>query len=501
MGARMVAMPALEGSPRPPRRLAALARAALYAAVAFGAAAAVQLGFLRGVAHDGDTDFHVAVGRLIAEHGILRSFPWTPFSLLAEHYADKELLFHLLFAPLARLDPGTAANVVGTLAGGLVLAAAAFVLRREHVPYALAWALVPLLASSVFVYRFALVRPHLLSIALALVVAWAASRERLLPLAAASALYPWAYVAWQLPLVLAAAAETARALAGKRPGWRTLAVAAAGIAAGIALHPNARNLVRFSWTVIADVLLRNAWGGRAGVELGDEFRAFSPREWVTLLAVPAAMAVSALVLAWRTRRVTAVPLAFALLALGFGLLTARTARFAEYFVPFSVVAFALGATLTRPRLVLVATLACCAAITSRESRDLLRGMAASPPRLTAEEARVLASRIPRGAQVFTCDWELTGTLMLALPDRKLMVALDPTLFEVHDPRRYALWYRLPREAPPGLATTIREEFGAEFVACSWDERFRRFFDRLVFEPGVNTVLLSDLWNVYDLRPR
>jgi hypothetical protein len=124
-----------------------------------------------------------------------------------------------------------------------------------------------------------------------------------------------------------------------------------------------------------------------------------------------------------------------------------------------------------------------------------------PQRLSAEEARVLESRIPRGAQVFTCDWELTGTLMLALPDRRFMVALDPTLFEVHDPRRYALWYRLPREAPPGAAQTIREEFGAEFVACFWDERFRRFFDGIAFEPGVNTVLLSDFWNVYDLRPR
>ncbi|PKN16660.1 MAG: hypothetical protein CVU66_00165 [Deltaproteobacteria bacterium HGW-Deltaproteobacteria-23] len=46
---------------------------------------------------DSDTAYHNAVGRLIGEHGILQAFPWTPFSWLSDHYADKELLFHLLF--------------------------------------------------------------------------------------------------------------------------------------------------------------------------------------------------------------------------------------------------------------------------------------------------------------------------------------------------------------------------------------------------------------------
>ena len=135
----------------------------------------------------------------------------------------------------------------------------------------------------------------------------------------------------------------------------------------------------------------------------------------------------------------------------------------------------------------------------RESRDLLTALAMKEPRFAPEEVQVLRARIPEGAQVFTCEWGLTGTLMLALPERRFMVALDPTLFALKDPVRYALWYRLPREAPPGLAATIRERFGARYVACRFEERFRPFFDRIAFEPGVNTVLMSGMWNVYELR--
>ncbi len=283
---------------------AALAWVALHA----GVASWIQLGFLH-VPEDADTDFHVAVGRLIREHGILHAFPWTPFSILADHYADKELLFHLLFAPLSGLDPAFAANVVGGICGTALLSAIHLVLRRERVPLAGLWALVPLLASSAFLYRFALVRPHVLSIALALVVLWAAARQRWWVLALASAIYPWAYVAWQLPVVLALLAEGARALGGRRPAWRGPAIAAAAIAVGVALHPNGLELVRFSWTVLSDVLIRGAWGGRQGIELGDEFRPFTPREWGLLLVPAAVMTAAGLALAWRRRRQDGVPLA------------------------------------------------------------------------------------------------------------------------------------------------------------------------------------------------
>ena len=54
---------------------------------------------------DGDTGYHLAVARLTREHGVLHAFPWTPFSWMADHYADKELLFHFLLVPVASLDP------------------------------------------------------------------------------------------------------------------------------------------------------------------------------------------------------------------------------------------------------------------------------------------------------------------------------------------------------------------------------------------------------------
>lgn len=479
-------------------------QAPVFALAALGVAAAIQFGAVAAPV-DGDTAYHVAVGRLIRAHGILHEFPWTPFSWLADHYGDKELLLHLLFAALGDTDWVLASKIVGTVLGGLLLTALYLILRAERVAMAPLWALLPLAATDVFLYRFALVRPHLLSIPLALAVLWAAARGRLGILAALSVAYPFCYVAWGLPLALVAAAEAARLLAGQRPRWRPAAAVVLGLAAGLLLHPNTVNLVKFSWVVLADVLWKAAWGARPGLELGLEFLPFTAQQWLKWLLATLALLAGGAVIAWRVRRRDPVPLALALGGLGFLALTLRTARFAEYLVPWAVVTFAvalarLGPPLRWARSAPVIALAVCLAYTGKDQLETLRGIGSREDQVPPPLAQKLQARIPPGAQVFTCDWGATGKLMLALPERRFLVALDPTLFYLKDPELSDLWYRLPREVPPGVAEIIRRRFGARYVACFWDERLRRLFNRLAFEDGVQTLHVDDYWNVYDLGP-
>ena len=477
-------------------RARSTAETAAWALVLVAVSAGIQAWTIAPV--DADMAYHVAVGRLIREHGILRSFPWTPFSWLADHYADKELLYHLLLVPLAGLPWITAAKIVGALSGAVALLALYGVLRAEGVRLAGLWALFPLVACDAFLWRFGLGRSFLLSIALGAVVLWAAARERALPLAVASALYPWTYVAWFLPLALAGLAEAARFLGTGRVRWRTFALVAGPLALGVLLHPNGWNLLRLTWIVSVEVLVRGAWGGREGLDLGLEFLPFSAEQWARWLLACVAMTLAALALSWRQRRADPTGLAFALAAAAFGLLTVRSARFNEYFVPFSVAAFALASRHLRRRWLLPAAAAATLAYTAVPLWETMQGLRRRTDLIPPPLVETLQQRIPPGAQVYTCDWGTTGLMMLALPERRFMVALDPTLFYVKDPELYRLWFAIPRRPPPEVAQVIRSRFGARFVMCLWDQPYRRFFDQLVFEPGVQTVLVDEEWNVYDL---
>lgn len=481
----------------PARRAAAIAGWTL---LLFLIAALLQL--IARNPYDADTAYHVAVARLIRAHGVLHAFPWTTFSWLADHYADKELLFHLALVPLADQHWTTAARIMGALCGGLALTALYAVLCAERVERAELWSLVPLVASAAFTFRFALVRPHLLSLALALVIAWACARRRLAVLGAASFLYPLVYVGWPMALGLAVIVEAVRPLAGERPGWRPAAVVGAGLVAGLLAHPNFPEIVRFAWIVNVGILVDTAWSGRPGFDLGLEFDPFRAGDALRFLAIPALLAGLSAALAWRRRREDALPLAFAACAWVLLAMTLRTARFVEYAVPFAAAAAALAATgAALPRASAAVVLAAGLAMTAVFGRSTLASLATRGEDVPPPFAAAFRAAVPEGAQVFTCEWGLTGSLMLALPERRFMVALDPFLFWKEDPARYDDWRRLVREGGADAADRIRRRFGARFVLCTATPSNAPLLRALSADPGVARVVKSPLWYLYDLTPR
>jgi len=247
-----------------------------------------------------------------------------------------------------------------------------------------------------------------------------------------------------------------------------------------------------------DVLFQNAWQSREGIELGLEFLPFTAAQWAKWLLACTLMLAAGTVLAWRRRKSDPAHLAFAFAAMAFGILTVLTARFAEYFIPFSAATMALASRSIPWRAVPVVVFGISLLYSGPPLAETLQGLGSRTELIPPSTASWLRQQIPPDAQVFTTEWGQTGTYMLALPDRKFIVALDPTLFLVKDPELYRLWYRIPRDPRPGMADIIRRRFGARYVVSFSDWQFDRFYELLASEPGVRTLLITDRLMVYDL---
>src|SRR5207249_2037490 len=78
-----------------------------------------------------DSYYHLAAARLYAHEGLVKDLPWARFSALGQGFGDKEVLFHLLLVPFARLaDPVLGGKLALALLNGAVAAAlAAWALR------------------------------------------------------------------------------------------------------------------------------------------------------------------------------------------------------------------------------------------------------------------------------------------------------------------------------------------------------------------------------------
>jgi hypothetical protein len=445
---------------------------------------------------DPDTAYHFAVARLITEHGILHSFPWTTFSWLGENYGDKEFLFHLLFIPLSSLELEAASAIIGALLGTLMLSTIYLVLKKERVAFAGLWTLVPM-ATVAFLYRAAMVRPHLLSITLAVALCYAIARRNTFLTLAASLLYPLSYVAfWQIAVLVVLSVLTALVAARARPPRGQFALCAAGVAVGILVHPNTVNLLRFNW--VAMKVLLGAWNNSAVPNIGTEFQPLSFLGWTANYALTSALSLGAANVSLRVRRQDAGPLVFSAAALAFGVLTCFSIRFMEYFAPFTAIAVALASRHIRFRYLSQVVLASSAVYSAFFMDAHLKNLYKPKSWIDPGVAEVLRAHVPLGAQIFNCEWELTGYLLLALPERRFMVALEPTLFYLKDPPRYQAWLALPRARNPDSAEIVRRAFNARFVICQQGHAHAPFLDAVLSDPRTRLLYLSKKLVLIDL---
>lgn len=452
---------------------------------------------------DDDTAYHFSVARLIREHGILQSFPWTRFSWQFDHYADKEFLFHLLFVPFTGLGYEAASRVVGIISGATVLTMLFLILRAERVRFAQCWALLPL-GITIYLYRFSQVRPHLFSIALAMLLVWAYCRRRLLLVFLAALLYPLFYVAfWQIPLLLVLAAEGGRFLTGGRFRWQLPTLLVVGVATGVALHPNTLNLLQMNWIHMSDILFRNAWGKHIEFNIGEEFEPFSVGEWLKYMLTPTLTVAASLYLNWKDRRECVISTTFTIVMLVFLLLTLRTNRFLEYLVPFALLSLAMAAKRQEKSWLLpsIATVSLfIMLITGIPLLTYIFSPQQRPWQMDRAVIEKLTKEVPTGATVFTSGWEYTGTLLAELPDRYYMVALDPTLLYKRDPALYDLWYRTLKDAPPSSAEIVRRTFSSRFAICLDHPTLHPFFNALISDKSTKVLYSDGKWVLFDLAP-
>ena len=445
---------------------------------------------------DSDAAYHYAVVQLIAEHGMLQAFPWERFSIVRDVYSDKELLFHLVHLPLRGLGYEGSVKVLGALLGGLWLLAPWAILARERVARAWLWPVVSVAASSYFLVRFSLFRPHLLAVPLTLLVAWAATRERNRLLFGLAVLYPLAYHAFHALWVALVLIEGVRWLSTDRPAWRPAAALAAGNLIGLLLHPHFPAVLEHSWLETFQTLFASAVLGEQVPDVGKEFAPFALSELPFQLGLPLAATVAAAVGGWRVRRQDPLPLSFAVLALAFGVLTLASQRFVEYLVPLATLALALAfpRAVRLPLYSLAAGLLLLAATGRAEITRLLQRMELAPP----EVAAALQERVPERAHVFHCSWDTVGYVWLLLPGREAMYALNPVRFYRFDPQGYLRFHALVRQGEPEPAAVVRERYDSRYVLCDVRSDFRPFLSALEADPQATDLGRFGYWRLFDV---
>ncbi len=432
--------------------------------------------------HDGlferDGYYHARLAFLLPERWFSRSFPWTQLSTWRDAYCDKEVVYHLLLAPFARLAPGALLGALffSVLLAVCVLGALYLVLRARAVPWPAWFAALPLAMGGLFVARLGMIRSHVLSMLLLVLGVHLLLERRWRAVLVFGFVYAWCYT---FPFVLAmTAAPLALGLWAVKGGldWRTPLAAFAGSALGLAIHPYSPVTLENFLTVVEIFVLGNQGADASGLELGNEIYRYPLPVFfdiypLLLLSMPVLLL--AALLGWR--RITAEAKGVtAACTFWFGMSIAAP-RFTEYQVPLFALAAGLvtrdlwsgwppvrawlGRSLTRRRL---ATAAALALLVGFHARSFAFYQAyhreAAPPRRFDGAARWMAANLAPGETVINLYWDDFPELFYAAPRQHYLWGLDPTYSLRFDAAKTMLLERMrQREAPldgRGLAEAV-----------------------------------------------
>jgi hypothetical protein len=465
-----------------------------------------------------DDYYHLGLARELARDFPLRAFPWTPFSVLAERYADKEFLFHLLLIPVARLPLGTAALVGSMLGQAFLIGSTAWFLRSQRVPDAAGWLLGLAALGPFFLLRIEQVRPHVWMLGFSVIVLdLLFRRARLWVLAAVCAVFGLTHTAgwvaipfaltWSLANRLAPASDDRRFRAGP------VLAAAGGWLLGQLVHPNLPHNFWLFWTQNAVVPLASI-GSRSrslqeaiGVELRTASWPLLAQQWPLFIAP--VLAVTQLA----RRRAARTPAALTLASLAVAFLLGGCfflRRLLEVGAVLGLLALAVviselvrrgerPPSSARGRTAAALVLVLAAAWTVWQTRDFGRGdlrpLGGGQP---LAMARFLGENGQAGELVFTAQWADSAPLFYAAPQLRSLVALDPTFFYARDPQLFDRYWAIANGRSGDPVGEIGRLFGARYITIWKAPAFRPLAMQLRRDGRAWIVYQDPFYEVWEL---
>lgn len=499
-------------------------------AVAFVAVACVY-GFAQASPTflDPDSFYHARMTVLTSEMGPVRDFPWLPFTVLKDAFADHHFLYHVAAVPFARqFGPFVGLKIITVLLGALAVvtfAAAARALGIRH-----SWLLALALAfTSDFMLRMNLAKASSLSVIFLMLGLACLVRGRLWPLFFLSWFYVWAYGGWPLLPVMAAAfamigvaadaAMSRRGLTWRALDWfrtviqrlripraefhvtllRGFLVSLVGAAVGLVVNPFFPTNLKFYWYQTVQIALVNH---ADKISVGQEWYPYSLGDiafrngialafTVAVLALGTASLILGPEVAKKVRqdaREITVLFALAVLSLAFLVLTLKSKRNVEYLLPFvflfdaallqallrrvdlrALAAGAMGSARRLWRVALVAYLLAAATILAvKDVTSTAYVLTHGIPWSKYESLASWASeRVPEGSTIFYSEWSDFAALFYRLPQMRFVIGLDPTFLYLKSPELYRVW----RDGVTGetdIGSAMRM-FGSEYVVVRSDE--------------------------------
>lgn len=443
---------------------------------------------------DPDSFYHAKMAILTAEQGPVRSFPWLNLTTLGRHYTDQHFLYHVILIPFVSLGQPLLGLKLATVCFGAGLITVMYWMMRQFgVRGAMVFALLTLLIRPL-TFRLSLAKAPSTSLIILLIgLSWIFQYRfrRLFVLAGA---YVWYYGGYPLLGVAATVYASVSVLYNRwasrvrghhylnkimslvryhrrpaprfGPNLKLLLIVAGGLLTGVVVNIYFPNNVFFAYQQLVNIGIINF---QKVIGVGAEWYPYKIGDLIANGAIASLLVLVAMVgIVFRWRAQSKQTLTLFILTIFFFVLTLKSRRYIEYYLPLAVLfsAFSISDSLRGSPgrklwaeaqrmvrhniwskvitgLLLVYFAVGLGYIVQRDIRgqikDLAHGYQIGKLQAASEW---LAANSPAGSRVVHSDWDEFPVLFYYNSHNTYIAGLDPTFLYKADPETYWTWVNI-----------------------------------------------------------
>ncbi len=465
---------------------------------------------------DPDSFYHAKMALLIRDQGIIHQFPWLQLTVLGQQYTDQHFLYHVLLIPFETWFGPLIGLKLATVVFGATLATVFYwACRRLGVRWAFAFTMI-FLAVRPLTFRIALAKAPSTSLIILLIgIVWLFERK-LKRLFVLGFIYVWYYGGFPLLGVSAAVISTTnwfynrfitrhtseryldkvlstvhRGLRKNRRRWPNLqlfAVAIGSLVAGLVFNPYFPGNLFFYEHQLINIGIINF---QKVIGVGNEWYPYKIVDLLTngaFVSLLLLLAMVGIMLRWRAQ--TKRSWALAILAVFSFVLTLKSRRYVEYYVPLTMLFTAVSISdslrgVSLPRTahqlsvwffqrrfgqVIGALIAVYLAlgigyVAGRDFRnelnDLHQGFRVDKFQAVGQW---LSANTPAGSRIVHSDWDEFPVLFYQDSHNTYIVGLDPTFLYMANKDTYWTWAHITLGQFNGdLVSAVRDTLKSQYV--------------------------------------
>ncbi len=425
-----------------------------------------------------DGFLHGRMSLLIAQHGLLKTFPHAYFSWFRDRFSDKDFLYHLYLIPFTSSLGFISGTKFGAfVATSLLFGTVMFLIKRTSSHAIGVFVSLALLLSSQFLRDTGEARPFVFAMVLTLLGIHAIAIKNSRFVFLVSLLYGMTHLsAWIIVFFSSLTSVLDWMMTGKGSPKLVLS-SIVGYGASFLLHPNFPNNIFYTYL---NGILVPWYEAKTGVlELGAEFFPLYTHEVIRFFPVIiGALTIVVICLFLRPIKLRREIVVWGLATILFGLLALISRRNLTHLYPVFVVW--LGITLgdwfgaianeRQEKRLRILSLAVPAVfiflIYSFWQTITYLGQSLYSERVYAEHftqmAQVLRSHAVKGSRIFHTNWSDSQYLIGLAPDFQYIVTLDPIYMYNFDPKLYQQYRVTSFAGSSDPYKTLTETFGTRY---------------------------------------